>query len=101
MHFIRMFSTRQCKKYLVNYCVEQLLYLNSQSINQNRTTSQVLFKNKKKKGTHQQPSMDADQDRQVALQKLLADSRIESMSIVVSKNNEDQHYFGREKRIDE
>ena len=43
-------SIRQCKKYLVNYCVEQLLFMNSQSINQNKTTtSQILFKNKKRK----------------------------------------------------
>ena len=88
-------SIRQCKKYLVNYCVEQLLYLNSQSINQNKTTSQVLFKNKKKKGTHPQPSMDVDQDKQMALQKLLADSRIESSSIVVSKNDGDDAYEKR------
>jgi len=42
-------SIRQCKKYLVNYCIEQLLYINSKSINQNKTTSQILFKNKKKR----------------------------------------------------
>ena len=87
-------SIRQCKKYLVNYCVEQLLVINSQSIQQNKTTSQMLFKSKKKKPTHQQPSMAIDQDKQYALQKLLADSRIESSSIVVSKNDDE---YGKRK----
>src|ERR1700722_8145158 len=50
-------SIRQCKKYLVNYCIEQLLYINSQSINQNKTTSQILFKNKKKKTNNQRQLM--------------------------------------------
>ena len=88
-------SIRQCKKYLVNYCVEQLLYIDSQSANQNKTTSQTLFKSKKKKGNHQQPSMDVDQEKQTALQKLLADSRIESSSIIVSKNDDDE--YGKKK----
>jgi len=93
-------SIRQCKKYLVNYCIEQLLFINSQSINQNKTTitSQILFKNKKKKGNNQQQLMDIDYDKQLALQKLLADSRIESNSIVVSKNDDD---LGKRKRDDE
>jgi RNase P/RNase MRP subunit POP5 len=82
-------SIRQCKKYLVNYCIEQLLYINSQSINQKKTTSQFLFKNKKNKTNNQHQSMDIDHDKQLALQKLLADSRIESSSIVVSKNDDD------------
>ncbi|CAF2140418.1 unnamed protein product [Rotaria magnacalcarata] len=43
-------SIRQCKKYLVNYCIEQLLFINAQSINRNQATSQ-LFKKKKKKQT--------------------------------------------------
>ncbi|CAF1442219.1 unnamed protein product [Adineta ricciae] len=87
-------SIRQCKKYLVNYCIEQLLQINATSINQNATTitSQVLFKNKKKKSNshhqQQQQSMEVDHDRQVALQKLLADSKIESNTIVVLKNEE-------------
>jgi ribonuclease P/MRP protein subunit POP5 len=86
-------SIRQCKKYLVNYCIEQLLFMNSQSTNQNKTTttSQILFKNKKKKGNNpiQQQLMNIDHDKQLALQKLLADSRIESNSIVVSKNDDE------------
>lgn len=85
-------SIRQCKKHLVNYCIEQLLYMNSQSINQNKTTPQILFKNKKKKTNNQQQQqlMDVDHDKQLALQKLLADSRIESSSIIVSKNVDDE-----------
>jgi len=82
-------SIRQCKKYLVNYSIEQLLFMNSQSINQNKTTSQMLFRNKKKKGNNQQHLMDIDHDKQLALKKLLADSRIESNSIVVSKNDDE------------
>jgi ribonuclease P/MRP protein subunit POP5 len=82
-------SIRQCKKYLVNYCIEQLLSMNSQSNNQNKTTSQMLFRNKKKKGNNQQHLMDIDHDKQLALKKLLADSRIESNSIVVSKNDDE------------
>ncbi len=35
-------SVRQCKKYLVNYCIEQLLYINAQSINQNTTTTSQI-----------------------------------------------------------
>jgi ribonuclease P/MRP protein subunit POP5 len=82
-------SIRQCKKYLVNYCIEQLLYMNSQTNNQNKTTSEILFKNKKKKTNNQQQLMDIDHDKQLALQKLLADSRIESNSIIVSKNEDE------------
>jgi ribonuclease P/MRP protein subunit POP5 len=91
-------SIRQCKKYLVNYSIEQLLSMNFQSNNQNKTTSQMLFRNKKKKGNNQQHLMDIDHDKQLALQKLLADSRIESNSIVVSKNDDD---LGKRKRDDE
>jgi len=82
-------SIRQCKKYLVNYCIEQLLYMNSQSINQNKTTSQILFKKKKKKTNNQQQLIDIDHEKKLALQKLLADSRIESTSIIVSKNDDE------------
>ncbi|UJR29888.1 hypothetical protein I4U23_017436 [Adineta vaga] len=86
-------SIRQCKKYLVNYCIEQLLQMNAASMNQNQpTTPEVLFKNKKKKSNQQQQQrqqlMEVDHDKQLALQKLLSDSRIESSSIVVSKNEE-------------
>jgi ribonuclease P/MRP protein subunit POP5 len=90
-------SIRQCKKYLVNYCVEQLLYMNSQSINENKTKiSHNLFKSKKKKTNNpQQQFMDVDHDKQLALQKLLADSRIESNSIIVSKSDDDD--FGKRK----
>jgi hypothetical protein len=63
--------------------------MNFQSNNQNKTTSQMLFRNKKKKGNNQQHLMDIDHDKQLALQKLLADSRIESNSIVVSKNDDE------------
>ncbi|CAF3952764.1 unnamed protein product, partial [Rotaria sp. Silwood1] len=95
-------SIRQCKKYLVNYYIEQLLYINAQSINQNTTTttSQILFKNKKKKINNQQQQqlMDINHDKQLALQKLLADSRIESNSIIVSKNDDDNEDFGKRKR---
>ena len=84
-------SIRQCKKYLVKYCIEQLLYLNSQSNNQ---TAQTLFKNKKKKSNYQQQQQqqlaNIDRDKQLAIQKLLADSRIESNSIIVSKNDDEQ-----------
>lgn len=79
-------SIRQCKKYLVKYCIEQLLFINSQSSNQ---TTQVLFRNKKKKSNYQQ-STNIDRDKQLAIQKLLADSRIESNSIIVSKNDDEQ-----------
>lgn len=83
-------SIRQCKKYLVNYCIEQLLQMNAASNSLSQATpSEVLFKNKKKKKSNQQQqrqsSMEVDHDKQVALQKLLSDSRIESSSIVVSK----------------
>ncbi|CAF1682171.1 unnamed protein product [Adineta ricciae] len=73
-------SIRQWKKYLVNYCIEQLLQMNA-------APSQVLFKRKKKKSNQhqQQLSMEVDNDKRAALQKLLSDSRIESGSIVVSK----------------
>ena len=33
--------------------------------------------------------MDVDHEKQLALQKLLADSRIESTSIIVSKNDDE------------
>ncbi|CAF4287536.1 unnamed protein product, partial [Rotaria magnacalcarata] len=89
-------SIRQCQKYLVNYCIEQLLFINSQSINRNQTTSQ-LFKKKKKKTNTEQKLMDIDHDKQSALQKLLADSRIESTSNIVSKNNDDDD-LGKRKR---
>jgi ribonuclease P/MRP protein subunit POP5 len=92
-------SIRQCKKYLVNYCIEQLLSMNFQSNNQNKTTSQMLFRNKKKKGNNQQQLVNIDQEKQLALQKLLADSRIESNSIIVSKSNDDD--LGKRKRDDE
>ena len=82
-------SIRQCKKYLVNYSIEQLLFINAQSMDQNKITSQILFKQKKKKMNYQQSMMDVDPQKQLALQKLLADSRIESNSIVVSKNHEE------------
>ncbi|CAF3484448.1 unnamed protein product [Rotaria sp. Silwood1] len=91
-------SIRQCKKYLVNYCIEQLISMNSQSINQNKTTSQ-LFKKKKKKINNQQQLMDIDNDKQLALQKLLADSRIESTSTIVSKVDDDE--LGKRKRDEE
>ncbi|CAF1268659.1 unnamed protein product [Adineta steineri] len=100
-------SIRQCKKYLINYSIEQLLAINSQLIQQNKTqlTPQILFKSKKKKTNNQQNqhSMDIDQDKQLALQKLLADSRIESNSIVVFKNNniDDNDDLGKRKRDDE
>ncbi|CAF4022037.1 unnamed protein product, partial [Rotaria magnacalcarata] len=90
---------RQCKKYLVNYCIEQLLFINAQSINRNQATSQ-LFKKKKKKTNTQQKLMDIDPDKQSALQKLLADSRIESTSNIVSKKDDDD-YLGKRKRDDE
>ncbi|CAF1241521.1 unnamed protein product [Rotaria socialis] len=92
-------SIRQCKKYLVNYCIEQLLFINAQSINRNQATSQ-LFKKKKKKTNTQQKLMDIDPDKQSALQKLLADSRIESTSNIVSKKDDDD-YLGKRKRDDE
>jgi len=90
-------SIRQCKKYLVNYCIERLIDMDSQSINQNKaTTSHTLFKSKKKKTNNpQQQLMDVDHDKQLALQRLLADSRIESNLIVVSKNDDDD--FGKRK----
>ncbi|CAF4352116.1 unnamed protein product [Rotaria sp. Silwood2] len=91
-------SIRQCKKYLVNYCIEQLLAMNSQLINQNKTTSQI-FKKKKKKTNNQQHFMDIDEDKQLALKKLLADSRIESTSTIVSKNDYDE--LGKRKRDEE
>ncbi|CAF1293926.1 unnamed protein product [Rotaria sordida] len=99
-------SIRQCKKHLVNYSIEQLLYINAQSINQNTTTtttSQILFKNKKKNINNQQQQqqqqlMDINHDKQLASQKLLADSRIESNSIIVSKNDDDNEDFGKRKR---
>ena len=81
-------SIRQCKKYLVNYCIEQLLQMNPASNSSSQATpSQVLFKGKKKKSNQhqQQSSMEVNYDKQAALQKLLSDSRIESGSIVVSK----------------
>ncbi|CAF1018544.1 unnamed protein product [Rotaria sordida] len=102
-------SIRQCKKHLVNYSIEQLLYINAQSINQNTTTttttSQILFKNKKKNINNQQQQqqqqlMDINHDKQLASQKLLADSRIESNSIIVSKNDDDNEDFGKRKRDD-
>jgi hypothetical protein len=65
---------------------------------QTTTTSQILFKKKKK--NPQQQSMDIDHDKQVALQKLLADSRIESTSIIVSKTDGDDD-FGKRKIDDE
>jgi ribonuclease P/MRP protein subunit POP5 len=93
-------SIRQCKKYLVNYSIEQLLFINSQSINQKKLiTSQVLFKNKKKKTNIQQSVGNIDQEKQLALQKLLADSRIESNSIIVSRSSEED--LGKRKRDDE
>jgi hypothetical protein len=40
---------KNVKKYLVNYCIGQLLSMKSQSISSNETitTSQILFKNKR------------------------------------------------------
>jgi hypothetical protein len=68
------------KKCLPNYSIEQLLSMNFQSINQNKTTSQILFKKKKEKTDNplKQQWMDIDHDKQLALQKRVADSRIES-----------------------
>lgn len=91
-------SIRQCKKYLVNYCIEQLLLIHAQSIKQNKT-SPLIFKNKKKKTNNQQKFMEIDHDKQLALQKLLADSRIESVSTFVLKNDDDE--WGKRKRDDE
>jgi Spy/CpxP family protein refolding chaperone len=48
----------------------------------------------------QQQLMDINHDKQLALQKLLADSRIESNSIIVSKNDDDNEDFGKRKRDD-
>jgi ribonuclease P/MRP protein subunit POP5 len=90
-------SIRQCKKYLVNYCIEQLLISNSQS---KTKTSQILFQNKKKKTNNQQQLLDIDHQKQLALQKLLADSRIESNLIIVSKYNDNED-LGKRKRDDE
>ncbi|CAF1093803.1 unnamed protein product [Rotaria sordida] len=97
-------TIRQCKKYLINYCIEQLLFMNSQSINQNKITSQIFKKKKKKTNNQQQQQqqlMDIDEDKQLALQKLLADSRIESTSIIVSKNDDDDDGLGKRKRDEE
>jgi ribonuclease P/MRP protein subunit POP5 len=93
-------SIRQCKKYLVNYCIEQLLFINSQSKKTTTTTSQILFQNKKKKTNNQQQLLDIDHEKQLALQKLLADSRIESNLIIVPKSNDNED-LGKRKRDDE
>ena len=67
-------TIRQCKKYLINYSIEQLLDINSQLNHQNKitTTSQTLFKKKKMKTN----KCEIDQ-RKLTLQKLLVNSRIE------------------------
>jgi len=44
--------------------------------------------------------MDINHDKQLALQKILADSRIESDSIIVSKNDDNNEDFGKRKRDD-
>jgi hypothetical protein len=73
------------------------LISNSQS---KTKTSQILFQNKKKKTNNQQQLLDIDHQKQLALQKLLADSRIESNLIIVSKYNDNED-LGKRKRDDE
>jgi hypothetical protein len=48
-HFMLVEVFKNVKKYLVNYCIGQLLSMKSQSISSNETitTSQILFKNKR------------------------------------------------------
>jgi len=96
-------SIRQSKKYLIKYSIQQLLFINSQLIHQNktRTTSQILFQNKKKKGNNQQHVMDIHREKQLALQKLLTDSRIESNSIILSKTDDHDEDLGKRKQKDQ
>lgn len=84
-------SIRQCKKYLINYSIEQLLQMDRMADdNATSMTLPILFKKKKnKKDSHQVKKLltNIDQQKQIALQKLLADSRIESMTTIESKED--------------
>lgn len=83
-------SIRLCKKYLVNYSIEQLVMLDRLAENSSPSTSEHLFKKKKRKNLIplQNPSFDIDQKKKISLQKLLSDSRMESMTTIESKETE-------------
>ena len=73
-------SIRQAKKFLVNYSIEQIGQIDAGK----EIPSTSLFKQKKKKIYQSATPMNntIDKEKQQVLQKLLADSRIESISTI-------------------
>ena len=83
-------SIRQCKKYLVNYSIEELIRIDTRRAMDQRKSTGELFSQKKKTGkTYQreQPTINMDHDQERALQRLLMDSRVESIGTIESRPN--------------
>jgi hypothetical protein len=73
-------SIRQAKKYLVNYSIEQLVQIDNAA---KQISSTSLFKQKKKKYQSPTPTNTTnDKEKQQTPQKLLAESRIEAISMI-------------------
>ena len=89
-------SIRQCKKYLVNYSIQELLRIDARRVtDQSKSTGELFSKKKKKKKgksyQREQPGGNMDHDQERALQRLLMDSRMESMATIESRPNDWQH----------